>query len=163
MKHVWTNQVKMKICVILCCFLSSVTPVDQDNVGDSLQLVRDNVDYLESVIRDQNDEIELLRRNLTETLKYDKMQEMVERNGRLEEALESLKGILHESSQRIIQTEADKDTCVKNNDEKDKMIKNLNEEMLRSRMYKAFFINVISQLRSMDNSGFNFETVLSDK
>ena len=77
-EHVWTNQVKMKICVILCCFLSSVTPVDQDNVGDSLQLVRDNVDYLESVIRDQNDEIELLRRNLTETLKYDKMQEMVE-------------------------------------------------------------------------------------
>ena len=83
--------------------------------------------------------------------------DVMEKNVKLEKAVISLKEVIQESSLKIIDLEANYQSCSEKNSENYKLIKKLKEESVENQMYKRFFSNVINQLRNFNLTDLDFE------
>ena len=100
----------MKRCLlVIACCLASVFPSDiETDVVSSFESIRTGLEALENIISDKNKQISYFKQKLQEAEEEQiNCDEVVKRNDKQEKALESLKEILHESSQRIIATESE--------------------------------------------------------
>ena len=83
--------------------------------------------------------------------------EVIDKNIKLERAVLSLKDVIHESGLKIMELENKHKEGERLILEKDAVIENMREEISQDRMYKVFFEKVISHLRTLNTSEYNFE------
>ena len=82
---------------------------------------------------------------------------VVDKNVRLEKAVLSLKDVINENSEKIVELESKVQSCVAESQQKDKKIRSLDFELSRDKMYKKFFESVVSQFKNFNNSAINFD------
>ena len=104
------------LLVISWCLVSAFPSDIETDVVSSFESIRTGLEALEKIIWDKNQQISYFKQKLEKAEeKRTNCDEVVNRNDKLEKALESLKEILHESSQRIIAIESENEKCMKTN------------------------------------------------
>ena len=168
-KCISSNDIKMfgQLGVLLLCFMPMI--LTDEEFEKRYQVIKDNLDLISKSVNERNDQIKQLQTSLLKAQLEEKASRedfenftaIVEKNARLEKAVTSLKEVIQESSEKIIELESKYQNCVKESEEKEKRIRSLDLEMSKEKMYKDFFHSVVKQLRNFNKSDLDLEIRLS--
>ena len=153
----------MFVLTILCCLIP-VTLLEED-VNSRMDSIRDNLDKINTIVNSKDKQIKhlqmaLLKSQMNEERskqEAENITEVIDKNIKLERAVLSLKDVIHESGLKIMELENKHKEGERLILEKDAVIENMREEISQDRMYKVFFEKVISHLRTLNTSEYNFE------
>ena len=151
------------VLTILYCLIP-VTLLDED-VNNRMNSIRDSLDEINTFVNNKDKQIKhlqmaLLKSQMNEERSKQEIEnitDVIEKNIKLEKAVLSLKDVIHESGLKIMELESKHKEDEKMIIEKDAIIENMREEISQDRMYKVFFEKVISHLRTLNTSEYNFE------
>ena len=168
-KCISSNDIKMfgQLGVLLLCFMPMI--LTDEEFEKRYQVIKDNLDLISESVNERNEQIKQLQTSLLKAQLEEKASRedfenftaIVDKNVRLEKAVTSLKEVIQESSEKIIELESRYQNCVKESEEKEKRIRSLDLEMSKEKMYKDFFHSVVKQLRNFNKSDLDLEIRLS--
>ena len=152
---------------VLLCFMPIIST--DEEFETRYQVIQENLDLISESVNDRNDQINQLRESLMKAQLEKKatredlanFTSIVAKNVRLEKAVTSLKEVIQESGEKIIELETRYETCAKESEEKEKKIRSLDVEMSKEKMYKDFFHSVVKQLKNFNKSDLDLEIRLS--
>ena len=168
-KCISSNDIKMfgQLGVLLLCFMPMIST--DEEFEKRYQVIKDNLDLISKTVNDRNEQIKQLQMSLLKAQLEEKASRedfenytaIVDKNARLEKAVTSLKEVIQESGEKIIELESRYQNCVKESEEKEKRIRSLDLEMSKEKMYKDFFHSVVNQLKNFNKSDLDLEIRLS--
>ena len=168
-KCISSNDIKMfgQLGVLLLCFMPMI--LTDEEFEKRYQVIKDNLDLISKSVNERNEQIKQLQTSLLKDQLEEKASRedfenftaIVDKNARLEKAVTSLKEVIQESGEKIIELESRYQNCVKESEEKEKRIRSLDLEMSKEKMYKDFFHSVVKQLRNFNKSDLDLEIRLS--
>lgn len=150
--------------VVLLCGIHNIAATDED-FEKSVSSIQDHLQSIGTAVSEKNEQIKqlqmaLLKSQLKEEAvkgEFENFTAVVDKNVRLEKAVLSLKDVINENSEKIVELESKVQSCVAESQQKDKKIRSLDFELSRDKMYKKFFESVVSQLKNFNNSAINFD------
>ena len=168
-KCISSNDIKMfgHLGALLLCFLPII--VTDEEFEKRYQVIKDNLDLISKTFSERNDQIKQLQMSLRKAELEEKASRedfenftaIANKNARLEKAVTSLKEVIQESGEKIIELESRYQNCAKESEEKEKRIRSLDLKMSKEKMYKDFFHSVVKQLKNFNNSNLDFDIRLS--
>ena len=164
-----SHDIKMvgHLGVLLCIIPIIVTDEDFEK---RYQTIQDNLELIGTSVNERNEQINQLQMALLNAQLEEKASEedfknftaIAEKNVRLEKAVTSLKDVIQESGEKIMELELKYQSCMKDSEEKEKKIRSLDIEMSQDKMYKEFFNSVVNQLRNFNKAETGLKIQLSD-
>ena len=140
----------------------SVATIRTDEVSNKIDNIKADLAFIGDIVAKKDGQIKHLQMALlksqmieeTATLSLENnITEVQAKNRKLEKAVVSLKEVIQDSSNKIIDLETKYQNCVGKSNQKDQIIKKLEYELEEGQMYKTFFNNVINQLRNFNKTG----------
>ena len=140
----------------------SVAIIRTDEVSNKIDNIKADLAFIGDIVAKKDEQIKHLQMALlksqmieeTATLSLENnITEVQAKNRKLEKAVVSLKEVIQDSSNKIIDLETKYRNCEGKSNQKDQIIKKLEYELEEGQMYKTFFNNVINQLRNFNKTG----------
>ena len=152
----------MFIILTICVLIISVATIRTDEVSSKIANIKTDLAFIGDIVAQKDEQIKHLQMALLKSQMIEEtaahslennITEVQAKNMKLEKAVVSLKEVIQDSSNKIIDLETKYRNCVGNSKQKDQIIKKLEFELEEGQMYKTFFNNVINQLKNFNKTG----------